>query len=392
MTDCDIAVVGAGPYGLSAAAHLRNADSLRVAAFGETMSFWSDQMPAGMLLRSPYVACNLSDPAGELSLPEYERSTGVAKEAPVPLSHFVEYGRWFQRAAVPDLRSERIQQISRNGSGFHVTLADGERVHARRVVVAAGIGNFAWVPDVFRGLPESLISHASEHDDLGRLSGANVLVVGAGQSALESAALLSEAGAQVEIAVRNPVVYWLTRRWHHKLGPVSRLLYAPPDVGPMGVSWLVAMPRVFTSAPRRMQTWMARRSLRPAGSGWLPARLTDVTITAGVRAVNAEEKDGHAVVAFDDGSTREVDHVLLGTGYRVDVSRYPFLAPELVRELEVVNGHPVLRRGFEASVPGLHFMGAPAAYSYGPLMRFVAGTEFAGKELVRGVFGRVRGD
>lgn len=390
MNDCDIAIVGAGPYGLAAAAHLRDGGSLRVAAFGETMSFWSDRMPVGMQLRSPHVACSIADPAGDLSLAQYEGAIGEAKEAPVPLSRFVEYGRWFQEAAVPDLNRERIREISRNGNGFHVSLASGERIHAGRVVVAAGIGDFAWVPEVFRDLPGELVSHASQHDDLTTFSGARVLVIGAGQSALESAALLAEGGAQVEVAVRGELVHWLDRRWHHKLGPISRLLYAPPDVGPMGISWFVALPKLFTSTPRRTQAWMSQRALRPAGSGWLPPRLGNVTISTGINACEAREENGRVVVTFDDGATREVDHILLGTGYRVDVSRYPFLAPDLKRELDLAGGYPVLRRGFESSVPGLHFMGAPAAYSYGPLMRFVAGTTFAGKELARVLLGRPR--
>src|SRR5213079_230240 len=53
MSACDVAIVGAGPYGLSAAAHLRAANGLDVRVFGEPMSFWERHMPKGMLLRSP---------------------------------------------------------------------------------------------------------------------------------------------------------------------------------------------------------------------------------------------------------------------------------------------------------------------------------------------------
>ncbi len=390
MTDSDIAIIGAGPYGLMAAAHLGSADSFSIAGFGEPMSFWDDQMPEGMLLRSPYVACNIGDPDGKLSLPRYEEAIGERPVEPVPLTRFVDYGRWFQQQALPELSSERIREVARNGNGFNLTLENGERLHAGRVVVAAGIADFKWFPEVFRELPRGLVSHACEHDDLSVFSGTSVLVVGGGQSALESAALLAEAGASVEVAARAPEVSWLSRRWHHKLGPVSRLLYAPPDVGPAGISWMVALPNAFRSMPRRLQTWMTRKALRPAGAGWLPPRMGTVTITSGIVAVQATERNGRAVVEFDDGSSREVEHVLLGTGYRVDVSRYPFLAGELVDQVEAVNGYPVLGRGFESSVDGLHFLGAPAAYSFGPLMRFVAGTEYAGRELVRGVLGRPR--
>ena len=387
---CDVAILGAGPYGLAAAAALRDRDDMRIVGFGDPMSFWATQMPRGMLLRSPYVASDIGDPKGDFSLAAYERSISVEPEAPVPLSRFVDYGRWVQQAVLPDLRNERVTAISRNGSGFNLALAGGGRMHAERVVVAAGIADFAARPEVFAGMSPTLVSHAADHDDLGIFSGSKVLVVGGGQSALESAALLAENGANVELAVRAPSVRWLSRRWHHKLGPISWLLYAPPEVGPAGISWFVALPRVFRNTPRRMQDWMTVKALRPAGAGWLPPRLGGVPINVGISAVSAAETNSHVAVTFDDGKTREADHVLLGTGYRVDVRRYPFLAPELAEELTTVNGYPVLGRGFESNVRGLHFLGAPAAWSYGPLMRFVAGTGFASGELARSLATRAR--
>jgi len=387
---CDVAIIGAGPYGLAAATELGRRNGLRIVGFGEPMSFWATQMPKGMLLRSPYVASDIGDPNGDFSLAAYERSISADPEAPVPLSRFVDYGRWVQEAVLPDLRRERVTSISQNGQGFNIALAGGGTMHAERVVIAAGIADFASRPPVFDGLSSDLVSHAADHDDLGVFRGSNVLVVGGGQSALESAALLVENGATVEVAVRAANVRWLARRWHHRLGPISWLLYAPPEVGPAVVSWFVALPRVFRSMPRGVQDWMTVKALRPAGAGWLPARVKDVPINVGISPVAATEVDGRVSVTFDDGTVREADHVLLGTGYKVDVTKYPFLAPELVQELRTVNGYPVLGRGFESNLAGLHFLGAPAAWSFGPLMRFVAGTGFAAGELARAVAGRSR--
>jgi FAD-dependent urate hydroxylase len=385
----DIAVIGAGPYGLAAAAHLLEADSLELAVFGRTMSFWQEHMPRGMFLRSPYVASSIADPSGRLSLGAYERAIDAESLAPVPLQRFLDYGGWFQRQALPDLSDEHVRAVSRNDDGFVLGL-DGREVHAKRVVVAAGIKDFASFPAAFEHLPASLVSHTADHHDLGVFGGARVLVVGAGQSALESAAILAESGAEVEVAARAPAVHWLAKRWQHKLGPLTRMLYAWPDVGPAGVSRLVAAPAVFRRMPRRSQTWMTRRALRPAGSGWLVPRVHGVTIGVGLDVREAQARSGGVRVRFGDDTVRDVDHVLLGTGYRVDVTRYRFLSEELVRGLRCVDGYPVLGRGFESSVPGLHFVGATAAWSYGPLMRFVAGTGFAGRELVRGIVGRRR--
>jgi hypothetical protein len=88
---------------------------------------------------------------------------------------------------------------------------------------------------------------------------------------------------------------------------------------------------------------------------------------------------------LNDNTAREVDHVLLGTGYRVDVSQYPFLSSELVQSVRQTDGFPHLGPGLESSVNGLHFLGAPAGWSFGPLMYFVAGTEFAAGELAKGI-------
>ena len=78
-----------------------------------------------------------------------------------------------------------------------------------------------------------------------------------------------------------------------------------------------------------------------------------------------------------------MDHALLATGFRVDISRYTFLAPSLLKQLKIVDGYPILKSGLESSIPGLHFVGKPAAWSFGPLLGFVSGAEFASTEVVR---------
>jgi FAD-dependent urate hydroxylase len=389
MNGVDTVVVGAGPYGLAAAAHLQGA-GVETKVVGRPMSFWRENMPTGMLLRSPYVACSISDPEQSLTLADYERAVGLETAVPVPLSRFVDYGDWFRSQAGIDVDERLVARIERNGR-FHVELADGETFSARNVVVAAGIADFATRPAVWDGLPAGYVSHACDHRDLDHFAGKRVLVIGGGQSALESAALLHEAGSAVEVVVRERRVHWLAFRLHHGLGLVSRLLYAPPDVGPMGVSHLVARPNLFRRLPRSLQNRLGPRSLRPAGAGWLVPRVreTGIPLTIGRAVVDADERDGELAVMLDDGSERRVDHVLLGTGYRVDVNRYPFLAPELTAQLQSRNGHPVLRRGLESSVDGLYFAGAPAVWSFGPLLRFVAGSGFAATAIARSV-GRAR--
>jgi pyridine nucleotide-disulfide oxidoreductase len=376
-------VVGAGPYGLSSAAYLRSA-GIEARVFGEPMAFWENQMPAGMCLRSNWGASHIADPKQELTLDAYCRQNGNHVSKPIPLDRFVDYGRWYQSQAVRDLEKRNVASIDTDAGGFKVCMADGEEFTARRVVVAAGISAFAARPAEFAGIPSSLASHTSEHKDLRTFAGRRVAIIGAGQSALESAALLKENGIQVEVIARAKTLNWvgLHARLHH-LGLISKMMYSTRDVGPAGISRLVAMPHVFRRFPRSFQERTAYRAIRPAGAGWLQARIADVPITLGRRVKSAAIAGSQLRLQLDDAAERLVDHALLATGFRVDVARYPFLSPSLSKQLKIVNGFPVLKRGLESSIPGLHFVGKPAAWSFGPLLGFVSGAEFASNELVR---------
>ena len=391
-TDCDVAVIGAGPYGLATAAHLRGADpGLEVRVFGEPMSFWDQKMPVGMLLRSPYVASNIADPDRSLTLDDYQAAKGVTVTPPVPLSTFVDYGRWFQSQIVPDLDTRWVQSLDRPNGHFRLATGDGGQTTARQVVIAAGIDGFARIPDEFSALGEGMVSHACEHRHLDRFAGQRVAVIGGGQSALESAALLKENGAEPEVFVRDPEIYYLNRiPILHKLGPITRAIYAPPDVGPAGLSRLVAMPNLYRFIPRRWHDKWGARAIRPAGAFWLRPRLEGIPMQIGVHITSARPEGEAVQLELSDGTRRTVDHILLGTGYAVDIARYEFLSPTLLGEISRHGGYPRLNRRFETSVPGLHLVGAPSAWTFGPLMRFVAGAEFAAPTVTKGVLGRMR--
>src|SRR5215467_1424378 len=397
MTRCDVAILGAGPYGLSAAAHLNTVKGLDVRAFGEPMSFWQSKMPVGMLLRSGWVASHIASPNESLTLDAFKEATYNHFSSPVPLDRFVDYGLWFQRQAVPNLDRRKIVRIESQPKGFGLILEDGETVRAGRVVIAGGISSFADRPPEFAGLPSSLASHTSEHREFKKFAGKQVLVIGSGQSALESAALLHEAGAEVEIVARAQHIRWLgglfSRTIHSGLGPkLSQLLYAPTDVGPAGISQIVARPDLVRSFPRPVQDWLRKRSIRPAGARWLVARLQNVPMKLGHSAVSAVPLGERLTVKLDDGSERTVDHMFLGTGYRVNVTRYEFFSPQLARSISCFHGYPRLREGFESSVLGLHILGAPAIWSFGPLLQFVVGTHYCSKALLRRIAGKTAGN
>ena len=387
-TDCQVAIIGAGPYGLSAATHLR-AKNVETRIFGKPMEFWERHMPQGMFLRSGPHASNLGDPQSRLNLASYRSIHGLPYSKPVPIEHFVGYGHWFQKQAVPDLDSRTISQLAPNGRGFHVRTEDGEEFHAQRVVVATGISLFAHRPPEFAHLPSALVSHSFDHADLSRLAGKRVVVLGAGQSALESAALLHETGAQVEIIARAANRYMLpdfspgalSKSIRSFLSPIAR---PPFDImGPRFLSWLLAWPRMYRRAPRAVQEFLTARAVRPAGASWLTTRLAPIPMTTGCRITGATATGSQLKLVLSDGTERLVDHLLLGTGYRVDVKRYGFLAPALRDALNTRDGYPVLNVGFESSIPGLHFLGTPSAASFGPLYRFVVGSKYAARELTR---------
>lgn len=375
----DIVILGAGPYGLAAAAQLRAAGA-NVRTFGSPMSFWKRNMPRGMMLRSPWGASHIGDPLSGLSLEEFQRERGAPITRPVPLADFVEYGRWFQQHAVPDIDERHVELVEGVTSGFRVTLQDGERIECGRVVVAAGIADFAWTPPEFERISPHLASHSSAHSDLAPFANTRIAVIGGGQSAFESAVLLHEAGADVELIMRAPNIHWVGRA--PRKGLVGKLLFHRTDVGPAGVSHVVARPHFLRRLPSSLQREAMRRSLAPGASTWLRPRSTGMRITTG-RAVSEVAAANGVVLKLDDGTARSVDHVLLATGYRVDLRRYSFLAPSLLARVHVVDGYPTLGAGLESSVAGLHFLGAPAARSFGPLVRFVAGTQFASAALAR---------
>jgi FAD-dependent urate hydroxylase len=387
--DLEAAVIGAGPHGLSAAAHLRRA-GVQAHVFGSPMGFWKT-MPEGMKLRSNMSATSMVETVGPLSLSAYAQESGVQIEQPVELSDFIEYGSWVQRTAVPDLDERLVSSLGRVPAGFGLELDDGTSVSARSVVIACGIAPFERMPAGFEHLPAERVSHTAHHRDLGVFAGQRVAVVGGGQSAFESATLMRERGAaQVEVLVRKPSVVWLRGHGVKKvLGRLGPVVYAPTDVGPLWYSRLVERPDVlFRHLPRDVQNRIAARSIRPACSHFVKVRLGGITISTGVEVRDAQEEGGQLRVSMSDGSVREVDHLMFGTGYKVDVARYAFMRDDVLAGLRRVDGYPVLRRGLETSVAGLHMVGAPAAWSFGPINRFVSGSWYGGRAVARAIAGR----
>ena len=381
------AIVGAGPHGLATAAFLRAA-GVETQVFGRPLEFWRCQMPEGMLLRSRKRSSNIADPERSLGLDAWAAAEGRRVANPIPIADFIEYGNWFQRRAVPDVDSRLVSLVEADDGGFELLLEDGEGFRAEHVVVAAGLSPFAAKPPPYEGLDESLVSHSSDHVSFDRFAGRRVLVVGGGQSALESAALLNEAGAQVEVLMRAEAIRWLGDVSRARRRTLRERIMPPTDVGGPVTGWIAAVPDVYRTIPLDLRSRIAYRCIQPAAAGWLRRRLTGVTLTTGKAVVSVQPEDDRVRLTVEGSEERVVEHVLLATGYAIDVRRYPFLGNSLLARLELQGGYPVLDRGLESSVPGLHFVGAPAAASIGPLMRFVVGSWYAAPAVCRRVLGR----
>ena len=386
-----VAVIGAGPFGLSTAAHLR-ARGIPVRVFGDAMVSWRDHMPAGMLLKSTPAASNLDAPQRGHTLVDYCDAAGIPRlvtdEDIVPVETFIAYGQWFQQKLVPELEQVRVVSVDRGERGFVLKLDSGETFTARAVVVATGLSGLAHLPPELAAAapdgpaPTGAVSHSSQHHDLTRYSGKELIVVGAGQSALETAALAAEAGARVRVVARGrgSVAFGEPPWKQPRLRPES----------PFGRAWslwaLTYYPHPYRHLPARTRHYLVRRVLGPLGAWWLRDRFEGkVRVSEVDRVLTADTSDGHPAlqVRTTTGTTDRLsaDHVIAATGYRVDLAAMDFLGHELRTALAVSRGTPRLGAGYVSSVPGLYFTGLPAAGSYGPVMRFVCGTEFASPRL-----------
>jgi len=388
--DTDVVVIGAGPYGLAISAHLSER-GVRHEIFGELMNTWAGHMPAGMYLKSEGFASNISDPHERYPLVRYCREHGIGYgdvAEPIRLDTFLGYGRWFQEQAVPGLRPLKVDRVRRKGERFELCLSDGETLSARQVVVATGVQGYAHLPTALRDLQSDAILHCFDHLDPATTRDGEAVVIGAGQSALESAALLNEQGASVRVLVRAPKVLWNSKPGGRARPIRERLRYPESGLGEGREQWFYAnYPRAVHALPHTYRQRVAYTVLGPAGAWWLRPRIENqVEILLERSLVGAQIQDGRVHLQLDGPRGREeieTAQVIAGTGYRPDVGRLAFLDPALREQVASTSGIPELDSGFQSSVPGLYFVGYPAALSFGPVMRFVFGTKFTARRIAR---------
>jgi thioredoxin reductase len=385
-----VTVVGAGPYGLSAAAHLR-ARGLNVRIIGNPMQSWRKKMPKDMLLKSAGFASNLSDPNQTFTLRDFCGAEGVPYrdvDHPIPLETFISYGMAFQQRFVPDVEDDRLVELTGCPGGFDLRLESGTSFKSQKVVVAVGIDYFRYLPDPLAVLSRTFCTHSADHRDLDGFKGRDVAVIGGGSSATDLAILLHEAGANVQLIVRKPSVHF-GGPWAggEKGRPLWKRIRAP--ISGIGPGW---RSRIFTDAPwvyrylpEDVRVRFAANFLGPSGGWFMKERGEGVPFLLNHQLRGAEIAGDRVRLHLStpDGIERSlsVDHVIAATGYKVDVHRLPFLNPDIRQQLALAGQSPRLSRHLESSVPGLYFIGAISATTFGPSMRFVVGARFTARTL-----------
>lgn len=364
MDRTDLLVIGAGPYAYSAAACARAA-GIDTTVVGMPMSFWREQMPTDMFLRSG-PDWHL-DAAGEHTFSAYFEDRGLSRADydPVPIGVFLDHTDWFREQKGFDVDEVLVDtlRVAAPGAGFVATMQDGTTVMATKVLAAPGIRHFATLPGWHEAVPEHRQAHTCDLVDFDRLAGARVVVIGGRQSAYEWAALLCDHGAaSVDVVHRHPTPAFERVSWEF-VNP-----YIEQTLAHRG--WWRGLSADEQHAIG-MEFWqVGRLTLEP----WLSPRLKPdvVTVHPTCEIVEVGDCDGATVFGLTDGARVTADFVVFASGYRADIGAVPYLEP-LLDSLAVTDGFPQLTEGFETTVPGLFITGFASTRDFGPFYGFTKG-------------------
>jgi cation diffusion facilitator CzcD-associated flavoprotein CzcO len=368
VADTELLVIGAGPYAYSAAAHARSR-GIGTRIVGRPMSFWREQMPAGMYLRSGRDWTLDAD--GVHSFEAYFEDRGHARDEhdPIPISVFLDHTDWFREQKRLDVEEVLVESLTKPDGDFVAALAGGGTISAEKVLAAPGIAHFAQLPGCYAEVPADRRSHTSERVTFDDLSGARVAVIGGRQSAYEWAALMCDHGAaRVDVVHRHDTPAFEKVSWDFVNAYVER---SEAERG-----WWRHLP-----AARQQQValefWrVGRLTLEP----WLTPRLDPRVVTSRPRtevvAVSTTRDDVR--LTLSDGEELAVDHVVAASGYQADLRAVPYLGGVLDR-VAVSDGFPDLSPGFETSLAGLFVTGFAATRDFGPFYGFTKGCPSAAR-------------
>jgi FAD-dependent urate hydroxylase len=391
----DVLVIGAGPFGLSISAHLRQR-GVEHTIVGRPMDTWRAHMPLGLFLKSEPYGSVISSATRGYDIATYSRLHGfddyVNRVGPLSLERFLGYADWFTGQLVPDIRDVTVTGVTPGDGGFKVEFAEEPPVLARQVIIATGLLPYAHIPSELSGLPADLMTHSSAHRRLDQFHGRRVAVIGGGQSALQTGALLHEAGADVQVVVRRQQVSW-SQQVPAEIRPFDYIMRPPTKLCEGWGCAFYHSPDAFRLLPESIRVRKALTSFGPSGAWWLRDRVEGVVEVLTGHSLRWAEPHGSGVRLYLDGpkqSSIEADHVIAGTGFSIDISRLSFLSGGIQAALVTRANCPLVNRAGESTVPGLYFAGAHTMVSLGPGVRFISGTHATAAQLARSVARRAR--
>lgn len=368
-------IIGAGPYGLATAAYAKHR-GLDFLLLGEPMGFWKHHMPKGMFLRTS-IREHL-DPLNIHTFNSFIEEKGITKKEanPIPVELFLDYAQWFRAEAGIQAELSFVSELRSIDGVFEARLDNGRSIFAENVLIAPGLRHFMNIPqDIISDIPANYYSHTCELVKFDSLKEKRCLIIGGRQSAFEWAALISEqSGTEIHISHRHDTPKFERSNWLW----VNRMVRSTTDIR----GWY----RQLTLDERQaiwQRFWAAGRvKLEP----WLGPRIekSNIKLWPNSKVVSCKESSGGQIlVKLDTCKSLNVDHVILATGYRVNVSNLPFLSKEnLLPSLRVEDGFPVLDEDFQSSIPGLFFTSITSTRDFGPFFGFLFGCPAAAKIII----------
>jgi len=342
-------IIGAGPYGLSLANYLHS-QKKSFFLVGKPMELWRNHTFDSMALRSDYATSVIHSPNDRYSFERF----AAAVQRPIEdffgrlsVSAYRQYLDWCQDQFKFSIEEQYVTALDIHNGTYHVKLDDGSRLRAKQVVVATGIAHHLHIPAELA--PAKQVIHSYNIEAIQSLQHQSVLVVGAGQSAAESIAVLLEHGNHVEWMTRTQPVYY------------SEPLNLPKSVF-----------KVVLRLPALLQ-YLPPETLRIALS-----QFSATTITPDFQPL-LETLPRHSILP----DVSRYDAVIAATGYCYQLNDVPFLSPTLKRRIQTYRGWPRISSQFQSSVPGLYFLGAMTEPFFGPSMKFMIGSGYAAKTLAR---------
>lgn len=363
----DLVIIGAGPFGLSAAS-FANFHQIDYMVIGKPMAFWKENIPENMYLRSG-TDWHL-DPYGNYTIETFLKSRNKTPEdvKPLPLTLFLDYAEWFQEQQNINVLDKLIVKLDylEGEKKYLITLKDGKEIKAINVLIAIGFKFFKKLPVYLtKKLPAGSFTHTCDVVKFEKFKDKSVLIIGGRQSAYEWAALIVEAGAKtVHISHRHETPEFAESHWSW-IDPIMDQMVDNPE-------WYRTLNEKEQEEIERKFWIEDSQKLEP----WLLPRIDreNIKIWPLSNVVKCDEANsGLYKVHMDNGKRLEVDHIILATGYKVDINKIPFLSSgNILPKLYINEGFPDLDGYLQTNLHGLYMTSMIATKSFGRFFAYIA--------------------